>query len=483
VKHADQKNVTTLSIDVRNNLRRKYFFSIAIFSIVLFTILLAFIEGQGQLLPASILAYSSCFVLTVYFLRNRMRSTFEALLTSAATTFSGVWLYELFYHYAWGTSIGGIYYDFSHFSIVLYPGWAFPIWFTIAIILFPLLKREYVTLNMPLLVVATASIGFFAIWIDLGFPQFFYPQYYFGSLLSSALVREIGYTMNSISKLLAIVPAFLFCDRGQISFRSNSKRRSLENLKLVFLLLLAGGVMSSLPVVESAGFVLLFIGLLILVLSLTSLGRSDLKQSELYRFLGRPFVQLFLAGSVILVVGVILITAQLGSFAYSMLYAQSNVSIINRIFTEIPNFRNIYYEIFLLITAVYATWTLAWAHVCNLIRSLAEEISQSKLRRTAQLFSYYSIIGLASLVGLFTYVLLGGSGIFFGTSSTAIHLYDIMFYGAFYGVITKGGWTIFTALFFAQSVMVAIGSYIGFMSVRNALANTGPALEAEIFVG
>jgi hypothetical protein len=172
-------------------------------------IISAFLEKGNQLLPASTIAYASCFVLTVYFLRNRVSALFDAVLTAAATTFSGVWLYEVFYHYYWGTSIAALRYDFSNFSIVLYPGWAFPIYFAAVLIMLPFLKRQYISLNIPLICIFAISVAIFVIWATVGYPQ------YFGTTDPTV----VGYWMNSISKILAIVPAFLFCEWGKINLR------------------------------------------------------------------------------------------------------------------------------------------------------------------------------------------------------------------------------------------------------------------------
>src|SRR5579871_4738506 len=134
-----------------NSKRNVAFIGLAFITITIF--ILALEEKDSQLLPASTLAYASCFILTIYFLRNTMTSIFDLVLTSLATMFSGVWLYEVFYHYYWITSLAGLPNDFSHFSIVLYPGWAFPVYFVGAIILFPFLKRQYMTLNKPLIAI------------------------------------------------------------------------------------------------------------------------------------------------------------------------------------------------------------------------------------------------------------------------------------------------------------------------------------------
>jgi hypothetical protein len=265
-----------------NYLRAFLIAAIALFVILI--VILAFTEPSGQLLPASTLAYATCFLLTIYFLKNRMSSMFDVLLTATATTFSGVWLYELVYHYFWGSSLASLFSDFSHFSVTIYPGWPFPVWFALPVILFPLLKKQYITLNKPLLVTLAVSMGLFALWFNLGFPQFFYPQYYYGPLLTPAQVRDIGYVMNSLSKLLAIVPAFLFCEKGKFTWRQVEANQILQDFKNAFLLLLFGGLLVSLPLVGSIGLILIIAGISILLLSINGLGKFDFPQFTQFRF-------------------------------------------------------------------------------------------------------------------------------------------------------------------------------------------------------
>jgi hypothetical protein len=205
----------TFPRDAQRMSKNKSLIFVAIAIGVAVIVFIAFSERGTDLLPASTLAYASCFLLTIFFLRKRMSSIFDIILTSAASTFSGVWLYEVAYHYYWGTSLGALKYDFSNLSIVLYPGWAFPIYFAIALILFPFLKREYMTLNKPLIATLGLSIILFALWAYLGYPQ------YYGTSNPTAL----GYWMNSVTKILSVLPALLFCDYGTISLRKNGRPR------------------------------------------------------------------------------------------------------------------------------------------------------------------------------------------------------------------------------------------------------------------
>jgi hypothetical protein len=461
------------SIEVNKLVSVRLFISVAIGLFVVLIIALAFDENFGQLLPASIIAYASCFLLTIYFLRNRMHSLFDLVLTAATSTFSGVWLYEMAYHYFWGTSLASLFYDFSHFPIALsYPGSPFPIWFAIPVLLFPFLKRQYISLSKPLVIVLAVSIGLFALWFDLGLPQFFYPQYYDGTLFSSAQVREVGYVMNSLTKLLAVVPAFLFCNKGQLTLQSDNQLVILQNLKNSFLLLLIGAIIESLPIVGSVGLVVMAVGLFVLILSIRASGDFGSDLSIQIRSNIKRFIETSITAIVILVSGLIAITAPLGSLIESIVSTQNNIAILDNIAQVIPNFRNISYEILALAAIVYLVWILGWLKICSSIRILAEEFAQPKLAQMAVYYSVYVIIGFFTVVSVILFVISGGSGLFLGTSQTTVHLYNILLYGSFYGFLVGGPWLIFSVVLLGQATLIAIGSYLGYTYVKNAIENS-----------
>jgi hypothetical protein len=391
---------------------------------------------------------------------------FDVLLTATATTFSGVWLYELVYHYFWGSSLASLFSDFSHFSVTIYPGWPFPVWFALPVILFPLLKKQYITLNKPLLVTLAVSMGLFALWFNLGFPQFFYPQYYYGPLLTPAQVRDIGYVMNSLSKLLAIVPAFLFCEKGKFTWRQVEANQILQDFKNAFLLLLFGGLLVSLPLVGSIGLILIIAGISILLLSINGLGKFDFPQFTQFRSAVKRFIQSIVVALVILIVGLIVITAPLGSFIQSAISIPDGAFMLNNAAQMIPGLQKISYEVFALVTIVYWVWIYAWLKICFSIKALGTEFDQPRLVRTATFYLVYAAVGFLSIVSLFLMVISGTSGFFFGTTLTTAHLYDVFFFGAFYGFLARGPWLIFSFILLGQSALIALGSHIGYSSLK-----------------
>jgi len=165
-----------------------------------------------QVLWASVFAYGLCFILTMFFLRKRIKFL-ENILLSLLTMFSGVMLYEIAYHYSWSEadSIARIWQDITWFT--LGGTTAFPLLFYASVMLAPFLAWRYMAVNKAFIVVLGAGITFFFVWVGLGFQQFWCScegADIFGQYLPPSQIETIGYWMNSFSKILCIAPAFLF---------------------------------------------------------------------------------------------------------------------------------------------------------------------------------------------------------------------------------------------------------------------------------
>lgn len=166
----------------------------------------------SQVLWASVVAYGLCFILTMVFLRKRIKPL-ENILVSLLTMFSGVMLYEIAYHYSWSQAdtFARIWQDISWFT--LGGTTAFPLLFYTSVMLAPLLAWRYITLNKAFTAVLAAGIVSFIVWVGLGYQQFWClceGADIFGQYLPTAQIETIGYWMNSFSKILCIAPAFLF---------------------------------------------------------------------------------------------------------------------------------------------------------------------------------------------------------------------------------------------------------------------------------
>jgi hypothetical protein len=179
-----------------------------------------------DLMPASVICYAACFVLTLYFLRGAL--LIDRIMISVATMISGIWLYELIYHYMWGFS--GLPTDLSRLSIALGGPVPFPIYFCMALVSLPLLGWRYIRINPVFILVSVASILLFATWSFYGFPQFWCACSYktvWGTWLPSQTVEPLGYLFNSLTKIVCIVPALLFNGGPKIRAGRLSKEQAM----------------------------------------------------------------------------------------------------------------------------------------------------------------------------------------------------------------------------------------------------------------
>ena len=165
------------------------------------------------LMPASEIAYCSCFILTLGFLLYQKVNPFEALLISVLAMFSGVYLYEIVYHYMWGISVGAVLNDLLTLNVNLGGSVTFPLLLAAVLTLSPLIAWRYVRFSYPLLASIIISATLVVLWEAWGFPQFWcvcsFRTFFWGWLPRSS-VEPLGYFFNSVSKVIAAVPAFLF---------------------------------------------------------------------------------------------------------------------------------------------------------------------------------------------------------------------------------------------------------------------------------
>jgi hypothetical protein len=179
-----------------------------------------------NLMPASIICYAACFLLTLYFLRGSV--LLDRIMISVATMISGIWLYELIYHYMWGLS--GLPTDLSRLSIALGGPVPFPIYFCLALVSLPLLGWRYIRINALFISVSVASLVLFAAWFVSGFPQFWCACSYkpiWGAWLPNQSVEPLGYIFNSLTKIVCIVPALLFRGGARLRAKRLNEERPL----------------------------------------------------------------------------------------------------------------------------------------------------------------------------------------------------------------------------------------------------------------
>jgi len=159
-------------------------------------------------------------ILTFYFLRIRRVAILERSLITLDVLFSGIWLFEIFYHYGWNTPFSLPWFNdlwrdaiTINVSLGTPSTTTFPLVFSFFVVSTPLVAFRYITINKAFVTVSAIALAAFAIWELLGYQQFWCPCEYesvFGFYFPNSQIEWIGYAMNSISKLFMIVPAFLF---------------------------------------------------------------------------------------------------------------------------------------------------------------------------------------------------------------------------------------------------------------------------------
>ena len=180
----------------------------------------------GQFLVASYLTYLAAFLITLHFL-NKRKIGFEKYFISICSMVSGIWLYEVFYHYSYAyvLNLNGILADLLNFTFntMVSTGSArFPLIWSIIMITLPFVGYKYMKLNRYFVLGAIFAILLFIMWYYAGYPQFFAPQWYpqlYPKIMiipikyahtTSSIIVLWGYIFNSLSKILCVVPSLLF---------------------------------------------------------------------------------------------------------------------------------------------------------------------------------------------------------------------------------------------------------------------------------
>jgi hypothetical protein len=136
------------------------------------------------------------------------------MLISLVTMFSGVILYEIVYHYGFGLSplVGDLTTFDIQFVSSVHP--QFPLLFASVVVCAPLLSWKYISINRPFLIVLSASIALFFVWIIIGYPQYtnptwwptqkmiiwVFPKSYINAPTPAAqeAIETVGYWLNSL---------------------------------------------------------------------------------------------------------------------------------------------------------------------------------------------------------------------------------------------------------------------------------------------
>ena len=191
--------------------------------------------STARILYASVLMVAGSFFIPYLSLRKQKVKREESLFIGLLCVASGIWLYEIVYHYSYGpeplslfvSELGridffGIFFNSSSCYNILpvLPASCdsvFPIIWSLIIISLPLLAYKRMRLNKYFLTALFGGVGIFVIWILVGFPQFFAPGWCSNWTGCTSLISYtpqertiVAYLANSFSKMLMLAPALLF---------------------------------------------------------------------------------------------------------------------------------------------------------------------------------------------------------------------------------------------------------------------------------
>ena len=192
--------------------------------------------STARILYASVLAVIGSFFISYSSLRKQNVKRPQTLFLSILSVASGIWLYEIAYHYSYGPeplsvfaselerlNFFGIFFNSSSCYNVLpvVPNSCnstFPFSWALILVILPLFfAYKRMRLNKYFLIALLGGLGIFIAWILVGFPQFFAAGWcsnWIGchSVIPYASQAKIlvAYLANSFSKLLMLAPALLF---------------------------------------------------------------------------------------------------------------------------------------------------------------------------------------------------------------------------------------------------------------------------------
>ena len=203
---------------------RKYWFELILGLAIVGLLVYSALTGQftvagGAFTYPSLVSYTLCFVLTSFFLNRQGLKFLERIFYCFAAMASGIVLFELVYHYAYGVSS---FHSFLHYELFFFGnqsanGYFSLDWYLIILVV-PFIGWKYMKLNRTLIAVIIFSAVVMFFWIATGYPQFLYPQWFpsygpYIDIIQKGNTNQIvfyGELFNGVAKIIAIIPALLF---------------------------------------------------------------------------------------------------------------------------------------------------------------------------------------------------------------------------------------------------------------------------------
>lgn len=179
----------------------------------------------GRLLNSSLIAY-----LLSYLVVSRVLAIkgigYQRMFHSLATSVSGLWLFEIFYHFAYPNP--PFIEDLMYIDISMGNG-TIPLIWSIIMVSMVFTGWRYIKLNKWFWIISFLTLVSFYLWVATGYPQFFDPQWWPSSqptieIIPSdyrhattpeaiQMISNVGVIFNSITKILTcLIPSSLFID-------------------------------------------------------------------------------------------------------------------------------------------------------------------------------------------------------------------------------------------------------------------------------
>jgi len=142
----------------------------------------------------------------------------ERFFVGLASAVSGIWLFEILYHYGFLTTIPYVLDNIQTFNIDTGLGTYFPLSWALIMVSLPFVAYKRMSINRVFVLCSVSDLVLFGLWVSIGYPQWMYP----GSFLTNRLIEvspsssaAYGLFFNTVTKaVVTLTPCSLFLRRG-----------------------------------------------------------------------------------------------------------------------------------------------------------------------------------------------------------------------------------------------------------------------------
>ena len=195
----------------------------------------------GSVLASSVATPMLSVLIVSRVLKERGLSI-ERFFVGLTTAVSGMWLYEILYHYGFLTTIPYVLENIQTFNIDTGLGTYFPLPWALIMVSLPLVAYKHMSINKLFVLCGFLTLVLFGLWISMGYPQWMYPSLFFTNRLivvSPTSAVAYGLFFNTVTKVVVIlIPCSLFFRRGihfSIPFRGGTHRARVKQAQNVLL--------------------------------------------------------------------------------------------------------------------------------------------------------------------------------------------------------------------------------------------------------